>query len=93
MKIDLSTNYLGLRLDNPLVVSACPLTGTVESLTKLQEAGAAAAVLPSIFEEQIEHDEMELVRMLELRALSSRNQPTTSRSLIATTLGRLAILT
>ena len=71
MKIDLSTNYLGLRLNNPLVVSACPLTSTVESLTKLQEAGAAAAVLPSIFEEQIEHDEMELVRMLELRALSS----------------------
>jgi dihydroorotate dehydrogenase (fumarate) len=71
MKIDLSTNYLGLRLNNPLVVSACPLTGNVESLTRLQEAGAAAAVLPSIFEEQIEHDEMEIVRLLELRALSS----------------------
>lgn len=71
MKIDLSTKYLGLRLDNPLVASACPLTGKIESLIKLQEAGAAAAVLPSIFEEQIEHDEMEVVRMLDFWALSS----------------------
>ncbi len=71
MNIDLSTKYLGLRLDNPLVVSACPLTGKIESLLRLQEAGAAAAVLPSIFEEQIEHDEMEVVRMLDFWALSS----------------------
>jgi dihydroorotate dehydrogenase (fumarate) len=71
MHIDLSTNYLGLRLDSPLVVSACPLTGSVDSLRKLREAGAAAAVLPSIFEEQIEHDEMELVRLMDLWALSS----------------------
>lgn len=71
MNIDLSTTYLGLRLDNPLVVSACPLTGSVESLRQLREAGAAAAVLPSIFEEQIEHDEMEIVRLVDFWSLSS----------------------
>jgi dihydroorotate dehydrogenase (fumarate) len=71
MNVDLSTKYLGLQLNNPLVVSACPLTGNVESLKKLQDAGAAAAVLPSIFEEQIEHDEMEVVRMLDFWALAS----------------------
>jgi dihydroorotate dehydrogenase (fumarate) len=73
--IDLSTNYLGLKLDNPLMVSACPLTGKIESLKQLREAGAAAAVLPSIFEEQIEHDEMELTRMLDFWALSSPETP------------------
>jgi dihydroorotate dehydrogenase (fumarate) len=67
MTIDLSTNYLGIRLDNPLVVSACPLTSSLESLLKLQDAGAAAAVLPSLFEEQIEHQEMELARLYDFQ--------------------------
>lgn len=56
MSVDLSTRYLGLSLKNPLVVSACPLTSRLESLHLLEEAGAAAAVMPSLFEEQIEHD-------------------------------------
>jgi dihydroorotate dehydrogenase (fumarate) len=72
MSIDLTTSYLGLRLDSPLVVSACPLTGKLESLQRLRELGAAAAVLPSIFEEQIEHEEMEVARMLDFWALSSQ---------------------
>jgi len=71
MAVELTTDYLGINLKNPIVVSACPLTGNVQSLLKLCESGAAAAVLPSIFEEQIEHDEMELVRMLDFWALSS----------------------
>ncbi|MFV2066152.1 MAG: dihydroorotate dehydrogenase-like protein [Pirellulales bacterium] len=58
MTVDLSTRYLGLSLPSPLVVAACPLTGNVDSLKRLEAAGAAAAVLPSLFEEQIEHDEM-----------------------------------
>ncbi len=49
---DMSTRYLGLELKNPLVVAACPLTGRVESLRRLEEAGASAVVLPSLFEEQ-----------------------------------------
>ena len=58
MSPDLRTRYLGLELRNPIVASASPLTANVESLERLQEAGAAAVVLPSLFEEQIEHEEM-----------------------------------
>jgi len=65
MTVDLSARYLGLPLPNPLVVSACPLTGSVDSLKRLEAAGAAAAVLPSLFEEQIEHDEMAIENLYE----------------------------
>lgn len=59
MSIDLSTKYLGLKLKNPVVAAACPLTGDVDNLKRLEEAGVAAAVLPSLFEEQIEFEEAE----------------------------------
>ena len=65
MSVDLSTKYLGLNLKNPLVVSACPLTGKIDWLKRLEAAGAAAAVMPSLFEEQIEHDEMEMAKAQE----------------------------
>lgn len=58
MSADLSTRYLGLALRNPIVASASPLTATVDSLRRLEDAGASAVVLPSLFEEQIEHEEM-----------------------------------
>ncbi len=51
--IDLSTDYLGLKLKSPLVVSSSPLSESVENIQRLEEAGAAAVVLPSIFEEQL----------------------------------------
>ena len=60
MSVDLSTKYLGLKLKNPLVVAACPLTEKIDCLRRLEEAGAAAAVLPSLFEEQIKHEDVEL---------------------------------
>lgn len=56
--VDLRTRYLGLDLRNPIVASASPLTGNVDSLKRLRDAGVAAVVLPSLFEEQIEHEEM-----------------------------------
>jgi dihydroorotate dehydrogenase (fumarate) len=59
MTVDLSVSYLGLKLSNPFVVSSCPLTGRLDSAMKLQDSGAAAIILPSLFEEQIEHDEMQ----------------------------------
>jgi dihydroorotate dehydrogenase (fumarate) len=59
MTVDLRTRYLGFDLANPLVVSACSLGAKVETLVRLEEAGAAAVVLPSLFEEQIVHDQME----------------------------------
>lgn len=54
MPADLTTRYLGLKLSNPLIVGACPLTGDMTSLQQLETAGAAALVLPSLFEEQIQ---------------------------------------
>jgi dihydroorotate dehydrogenase (fumarate) len=58
MSVDLSTRYLGLALKHPIVASASPLTGSIDSLKRLQDAGVSAVVLPSLFEEQIEHEEM-----------------------------------
>lgn len=55
---DLSTTYLGLELANPLVASASPMTGTVENLVALEASGIGAVVLPSLFEEQVEHEAM-----------------------------------
>jgi dihydroorotate dehydrogenase (fumarate) len=63
--LNLNTKYLGLQLSNPLVIAACPITGKVDWLKKLEEAGAAAAVMPSLFEEQIEHEEEEITKLHE----------------------------
>ena len=68
MTIDLSTRYLGLKLLNPLVASANPLCGQLDTLRELEESGVAAVVLPSLFEEQIEHEEMELARLRDFGA-------------------------
>lgn len=70
MNVNLGTNYLGMRLKNPLVASAGPLTGQLDSLRQLEETGIAAVVLPSLFEEQIEHDELQLHRLMEFQAES-----------------------
>jgi len=51
---DLSTSYLGLHLKNPLIVSASPLSAYVDNIKRMEQSGAAAVVLPSLFEEQIE---------------------------------------
>ena len=50
---DLRTRYLGLELGSPLVASASPLTGSLDSLARLEAAGAGAVVLPSLFEEEL----------------------------------------
>jgi dihydroorotate dehydrogenase (fumarate) len=52
--MDLATRYMGLQLKNPLVASASPLTGELGSLRQIEDAGAAAVVLPSLFQEEIE---------------------------------------
>ncbi|MEY2581478.1 MAG: hypothetical protein QOE09_1327 [Ilumatobacteraceae bacterium] len=56
MTVDLSTTYLGLRLCSPIVASASPMTGDPNRWNDIEEAGAGAIVLPSLFEEQIERD-------------------------------------
>lgn len=63
--MDLRTTYLGLELRSPLVASPSPLTGELDSALALVEAGAGALVLPSLFEEEIIHEEIELNRSLE----------------------------
>ncbi len=72
MTVDLRTTYLGLELKNPLVAAASPLTGHLESLCQMEEAGAAAVVMPSLFEEQLERDELAVRRYFELGRVSSR---------------------
>lgn len=54
--MDLSTTYLGLELQNPLVPSASPLTRHVDNIRRMEDAGAPAIVLHSLFEEQIERE-------------------------------------
>ncbi len=56
MTIDMSTNYLGMRLRSPIVASASPLTGDRDEWGRIEHSGAGAIVLPSLFEEQIERD-------------------------------------
>jgi dihydroorotate dehydrogenase (fumarate) len=63
---DLTTTYLGLQLKNPLVASASPLSKKVDNVRRLEEAGAAAIVMYSLFEEQITHDSLELDHYLHL---------------------------
>jgi dihydroorotate dehydrogenase (fumarate) len=58
MSIDLRTGYLGLALRNPIVAAASPMTASIDGLRRLEDAGIGAVVLPSLFEEQIEHEQM-----------------------------------
>ncbi len=58
--MDLSTTYLGLKLPSPLVASASPLSRDVDGICRLEDAGASAIVLYSLFEEQLRQEEMDL---------------------------------
>ena len=66
--IDLRTRYLGLDLRSPIVASASPLNGDPAMARQVEEAGAGAIVLPSLFEEEILHEELHLTRALEVGA-------------------------
>ena len=57
---DLTTNYLGMQLRTPLVPSASPLSQEVSSIRRMEDAGAAAVVLYSLFEEQLRQESLEL---------------------------------
>ena len=54
--MDLTTTYMGLQLRSPIVASAGPLTGRLDSIRALVDAGIGAMVLPSLFEEQVVHE-------------------------------------
>lgn len=70
MTVDLTTRYLGLELANPIVPSASTLSQRSDTLQRLQDAGAGAIVMQSLFEEQIEREELEIDRVLETGAES-----------------------
>ena len=65
MTVDLRTRYLGLDLHSPIVASASPLNGAPGTARQVERAGAGAIVLPSLFEEEILAEELELYRSLE----------------------------
>ena len=67
----LATQYLGLTLKNPIVASASPLNSKLDNLRQLEDAGAAAIVLPSLFQEQIEADAEKQASRVEAYANSS----------------------
>ena len=71
--IDLATTYLGLKLKNPLVVSASPLSKKVDQVKQMEDAGIAAVVMYSLFEEQITHESLELDHFLS-RATNSSSE-------------------
>jgi dihydroorotate dehydrogenase (fumarate) len=62
--MDLSTTYMGLKLKNPIVHSASPLTEDVDNIRRLEDAGASAVVMYSIFEEQITMESRQLDHFL-----------------------------
>ena len=62
MKLD--TSYMGLKLKNPIIAGASPMTASSDSIKRLEDAGAAAIVLHSIFEEQINHEAHEVDHFL-----------------------------
>jgi len=66
MTPDLTTRYLGLELHSPIVPSASPIGQRIDTLRALEEAGVGAVVLPSLFEEQIEHEETQVHGVYEL---------------------------
>lgn len=63
--IDLRTSYLGLELEHPIVASPSPLARTLDGIRQLEDAGAAAVVLPSIYEEEVEAEDAAYVALVE----------------------------
>lgn len=69
--MNLETNYLGLTLRNPVVVGASPFCDNIDQALRLEEAGAAALVMHSLFEEQIDQEQRALFHYLETPAESN----------------------
>ncbi|MCA9048451.1 MAG: dihydroorotate dehydrogenase-like protein [Planctomycetaceae bacterium] len=63
--VNLNTQYLGIRLKNPLVASASPANANMGTLKQLADAGVAAVVMPSLFEEQVEFEEWQFATLSE----------------------------
>jgi dihydroorotate dehydrogenase (fumarate) len=68
--MDLKTTYLGLQLDHPVVASASPLSREFDGIRRLEDAGAAAIVMPSIYEEEIEGEDAAFTTLVERGSLA-----------------------
>ncbi len=90
--IDLSTTYLGLKLKNPLVASSSPMCKDLGNVRRLEDSGAAAVVLQSLFEEQIALESDELDRFLTESEGSSPEATTHFPELTAYVIGPEAYL-
>ena len=65
LSVSLATTYLGLPLRNPLVASPSPATSTVDQLRALADVGVGAVVLPSLYEEQVNAEELRELELTE----------------------------
>jgi dihydroorotate dehydrogenase (fumarate) len=63
--MELATRYMGLALKHPIIASASPLSGTLDSILRLEDGGAAAVVMFSLFEEQIRHENEAFSHLME----------------------------
>ncbi len=79
--MNLKTNYLGLELSHPLMPGASPLSADRDAVRRLEDAGASAIVLPSLFEEQIDSDESGSARYLDAHEHSTAEASTFAPSL------------
>ena len=68
--MDLKTSYLGLQLNHPIVASASPLSRDFDGIRRLEDAGAAAIVMPSIYEEEIEAEDAAFAALVERGSLT-----------------------
>lgn len=68
--MDLKTSYLGLQLDHPIIASASPLSRDFDGIRRLEDAGAAAIVMPSIYEEEIEAEDAAFTALVERGSLA-----------------------
>ncbi len=62
--MQLQTTYMGLKLENPIMAGACPLTKNLDRVKEMEEAGIAGIVLPSLFEEEISYDQHAMDKFL-----------------------------
>jgi dihydroorotate dehydrogenase (fumarate) len=69
--MDLSTTYLGLRLSNPFMPGASPMVDNLDTVKRLEDAGASAIVMHSLFEEQIVQEQIATIHQMEVHAESS----------------------
>jgi len=90
--IDLSTNYMGLRLENPVVVSPSPLCQELDNIRRMEDAGAGAIVLHSLFEEQIEIESRALDAAMHSEAGGYAESPSFFPELLSCNLGPEAYL-